>query len=539
MTPQEEIIIAFSKSSQKTRSVLDSLKRKVSKKYSLPLVKNSQLIKAYHKLVEEKRIKPERVILDVLKIRKIRSLSGIVVVSVLTKPYKCPGRCLFCPTQENVPKSYIKEEPAVARAILHKYHPYKQVQARLQALESTGHNTDKIDLRIIGGTWSYYPKQYQTWFIKECFRAANNFKNSKLQALNSKQIQKNDLEKEQKKNEKAKHRIIGITIETRPDFVNDREIKRLRNLGITRVELGVQSIYDNVLKINQRGHNVETTIEATKLLKDAGFKICYQMMPNLLGSNRQRDLKMFKELFENPQFQPDYLKIYPCALLKEADLYKFWKRGLYKPYSKKELIELIIKIKQTVPYYCRIQRIVRDIPSDYVTEGGSKTSNLRQIVHQIMQERGLRCKCIRCREVKEHYNPNEKIYLFRQDYWASDGLEIFLSFENKNRSKLFSLLRLRIPSFYFQKGEPLFSVLKDASIVRELHTYGLLLPISKKDISPQHRGLGKKLMKKAEEISKREFGVKKIAVISGVGVREYYRKLGYQLCDTYMVKNLR
>ncbi len=309
-------------------------------------------------------------------------------------------------------------------------------------------------------------------------------------------------------------------------------------MGITRVELGVQSIYDDVLRINRRGHGVEATIRATKLLKDAGFKICYQMMPNLLGSNWQRDLQMFKELFENPQFQPDYLKIYPCALLKEADLYKFWKRGLYKPYSKKELIELIIKIKQIVPYYCRIQRIVRDIPSNYVIEGGVKISNLRQIVHQIMQERGLRCKCIRCREVKERYNPKEKIYLFRQDYWASDGLEIFLSFENKNRSKLFSLLRLRIPSFYFQKGEPLFSVLKDASIVRELHTYGLLLPISKKDISPQHRGLGKKLMKKAEEISKKEFGVKKIAVISGVGVREYYRKLGYRLYDTYMIKKL-
>ena len=531
MTPQEEIIIAFSKTSQKTRSVLDSLKREISKKYSLPLLKNSQLIKAYHKLVEEKRITPNKKILDVLKIRKIRSLSGIVIVSVLTKPYKCPGRCLFCPAQKNVPKSYIKEEPAVARAILYKYHPYKQVQARLQALESTGHNTDKIDLRIIGGTWSYYPSQYQTWFIKECFRAAND-KNSKFKIQNSK------LEEEQKRNERARRRIIGITIETRPDFVNDREIKRLRKLGITRVELGVQSIYDDVLKINRRGHGVEATIRATKLLKDAGFKICYQMMPNLLGSNWQRDLQMFKELFENPQFQPDYLKIYPCALLKEADLYKFWKRGLYKPYSKKELIELIIKIKQIVPYYCRIQRIIRDIPSNYVIEGGVKISNLRQIVHQIMQERGLRCKCIRCREVKERYNPKEKIYLFRQDYWASDGLEIFLSFENKNRSKLFSLLRLRIPSFYFQKGEPLFSVLKDASIVRELHTYGLLLPISKKDISPQHRGLGKKLMKKAEEISKKEFGVKKIAVISGVGVREYYRKLGYRLYDTYMIKKL-
>ena len=560
MTPQEEIIIAFSKSSQKTRSVLDNLKRKISKKYSLPLLKNSQLIKAYHKLVKEKRIAPNKKILDVLKIRKIRSLSGIVIVSVLTKPYKCPGRCLFCPTQKNVPKSYIKEEPAVARAILHKYHPYKQVQARLQALESTGHSTEKIDLRIIGGTWSYYPKQYQTWFIKECFRAANDFKNSKLNPACScltlaPAAQADDgqtagrqnsclsgrrakLKEEQKRNEKAKHRIIGITIETRPDFINAEEIRRLRKLGVTRVELGVQSIYNDVLRVNRRGHSVEATIKATKLLKDAGFKICYQMMPNLLGSSWQRDLQMFKELFENPQFQPDYLKIYPCALLKEAPLYKTWKRGLYHPYSEKELIELIIKIKQIVPYYCRIQRIIRDIPSNYVIQGGAKISNLRQIVHQIMQERGLRCKCIRCREVKERYNPKEKIYFFRQEYWASDGLEIFLSFENKNRSKLFSLLRLRIPSFHFKKGGSLFSVLKDASIVRELHTYGLLLPLSKKDISPQHRGLGKKLMKKAEEISKKEFGVKKIAVISGVGVREYYRKLGYRLYDTYMIKKL-
>ncbi len=532
MTPQEEIIIAFSKSSQKTRSVLDNLKRKISKKYSLPLSKNSQLIKAYHKLVKEKRITPSKELLDILKIRKIRSLSGIVIVSALTKPYKCPGKCLFCPTQKNVPKSYIKEEPAVSRAILYQYHPYKQVQARLQALESTGHSTDKIDLRIIGGTWSYYPSQYQTWFIKECFRAANDLKNSKFKIQNSK------LKEEQKRNEKVKHRIIGITIETRPDFVNDREIRRLRNLGVTRVELGVQSIYDDVLRVNRRGHGVEATIRATKLLKDAGFKICYQMMPNLLGSNWQRDLQMFKELFENPQFQPDYLKIYPCALLKEAPLYKIWEKGLYHPYSEKELIELIIKIKQIIPYYCRIQRIIRDIPSNYVIEGGAKISNLRQIVHQIMQDRGLHCKCIRCREVKERYNPKEKIYFFRQDYWASDGLEIFLSFENKNRSKLFSLLRLRIPSFYFQKGKSLFSVLKDASIIRELHTYGLLLPLSKKDISPQHRGLGKKLMEKAEEISKKEFGVKKIAVISGVGVREYYRKLGYRLYNTYMIKKL-
>lgn len=534
MNPEEEIVINLSKSPQKTRRVLENLKREAAKKYTLPLIKNSQLIKAYHKLVKEKRIRPDKKIVELLKIRKIRSLSGIVIVSVLTKPYKCPGNCLFCPSQKNVPKSYIKEEPAVARAILYKYHPYYQVQARLNALESTGHNIDKIDLRIIGGTWSYYPKQYQTWFIKECFRAANEYKRGKKLKTKNK-----ELKNLQRENEKAKCRIIGITIETRPDFINPEEIKRLRRLGVTRVELGVQSIYDDVLKLNRRGHGVKETIRATKLLKDAGFKICYQMMPNLYGSNPKKDLKMFRELFSNSSFQPDYLKIYPCALLKEANLYKIWQKGDYRPYTKKDLINLIIKIKQIIPYYCRIQRIVRDIPSDYVIEGGTKVSNLRQIVHKIMEAQGIRCKCIRCREVKENYNPKEKIYLFRQDYWASDGYEIFLSFENKNRDKLFSLLRLRIPSFYFQKQErPIFPALENSSIVRELHTYGLLLPISNKGISPQHKGLGKRLMKKAEEISKKEFGLKKIAVISGVGVREYYRKLGYRLEDTYMIKTL-
>ena len=522
---------------------MEKLKREIAADFSIEFLPNSLLLKAYHKLLKEKRIKRDRRLEELLKIKKIRSLSGIVIVSVLTKPYPCPGKCIYCPFQRGVPKSYVKGEPAVDRAISLKYNPYLQVQKRLKTLEEIGHPINKIDLRIIGATWSYYPKQYQTWFIKECFRAANNFKNSKFQEPNSKQIQnfkfkiqKSNLEKEQKKNEKAKCRIIGITIETRPDFVDKEEIKRLRKLGVTRVELGVQSIYDDVLELNRRGHKVKETIKATKLLKDAGFKICYQMMPNLYGSNLKRDLEMFKQLFNDPRFCPDYLKIYPCALLKEAPLYKVYKEDKYKPYSFEDLLWLLKEIKKAVPYWVRIQRIVRDIPAQAIVEGPTKISNLRQIIHKDMRKEGWRCKCIRCREVRENYDPREKIYLFREDYWAQDGYEIFLSFENKNRTKLFSLLRLRIPSQYFTREKHFFSVIEGAAIIREIHTYGKLVALYQKEIAPQHRGLGKKLIKEAEKIAKEEFGLKKIAVIAGVGVRDYFRKLGYKLKDTYMIK---
>lgn len=524
MTTEEKIIIAFFEEPIKNREALDKLKRKFAKTEKTKMAPNSLLLKCYHSLLKEKRIQKNELIEYVLRIRKVRSLSGIVIVSVLTKPYPCPGKCIYCPEQAGAPKSYLKEEPAVARAIKCKYHPYKQVQLRIRALESIGHPTDKIDLRIIGATWSFYPKNYQTWFIKQCFQAANNYPKEKSKSK--------PLEILQKQNEKAKHRIIGMTIETRPDFIDKKEIKRLRKLGVTRVELGVQSIYNNILKLNRRGHNVGATIKATQLLKDAGFKICYQMMPNLLGSTIKRDIEMFKQLFSNPDFQPDYLKIYPCALLKEAPLYNVWKRGGYKPYTTKQLLKLLIEIKKLIPYYCRIQRIIRDIPSYYIIEGGTKISNLRQIIAKTTKEQGWRCKCIRCREIKEKYNPKEKLKLFRIDYNASGGKEIFLSFENKERTNLFSLIRLRIPS------QTILPILKDAAIIREIHTYGQLVPIAGKEKAAQHKGLGKKLMKEAEKIVKKEFTLKKIAVISGVGVRGYYKKLGYALKNTYMIKTL-
>jgi len=259
-------------------------------------------------LVKKKTLSRSEFLEKFLRTRPIRSLSGIINISVLTKPYPCPGKCIYCPNQKGIPKSYLKGEPAVQRAILTNFDPYLQVQTRLKSLEKTGHPVDKIELRIIGATWSYYLKRYQTWFVKECFRAANNFPKSSTAVA---KIRKSKLKELQKKNEKANCRMIGITIETRPDYINIKEIKRMRKLGITRVELGVQSIYDDILKLNRRGHNIQSTIKATKLLKDAGFKVSYQMMPNLPGSNFKRDVKMFRELFSNSDFKPDLLKIYP------------------------------------------------------------------------------------------------------------------------------------------------------------------------------------------------------------------------------------
>ncbi len=536
----EKIVKDMAKEKIESFADLDSFKRKTAKKFEISIPSNIELLKAYHNLVKIKRLRQNENLEYILRKRRIRSLSGIVNVSVLTKPFPCPGRCLYCPEQKGIPKSYVSGEPAVERAAKLKFDPYLQVKKRIEALERAGHPTDKIELRIVGGTWSFYKKQYQTWFIKKCFQAANDL--SSLKKADKKKRQRKTLEEEQKINEKAKHKIIGLSIETRPDFIDKKEIRRLRKLGVTMVELGVQSIYDDVLKINKRGHKIKATIQATKMLKEAGFKVLYQIMPNLLGSNFQRDIEMFKEIFSNPNFQPDYLKIYPLALMKNSPLYKEYKKGKYKPYSKNKLIELLIEIKKKIPYYCRIQRIIRDIPSEMIIEGGAKISNLREIVQREMAKQGYYCHCIRCREVRESYNKKEKIYLFRENYFASEGKEIFLSYENKERTKLYSLIRLRLPSFLFNKKEkPIFSSLKNSALIREIHTYGQLSPLSnsRKIKSPQHKGLGKKLMKKAEEIIQKESSADKVAVISGVGVRGYYRKLGYRLKETYLIKKLR
>ncbi len=553
MDANEIIIKKLLKNRIKTLEGLSMAKREIAKKYKISCPSNVELIKAYHNLVKNKEVERNEILENILRKRKVRSLSGVVVVSVLTKPYPCPGKCIYCPTEKGLPKSYLSGEPAVERAKRAKFDPYLQTQNRVESLKIQGHPTDKIELRIIGGSWSAYPKKYQVWFITNCFQAANDFEKLKLGETRSPQNlgrtglpKTQNLEKEQRRNEKAKNRIVGISIETRPDLINKKEILNLRKLGITMVELGVQIIYDDILKKCQRGHSVKETIKATKLLKDAGFKIMYQIMPNLPGSDIKRDFESVETIFNNQKFKPDWLKIYPCVVCKGTKLYQMYKKGEYKSYSDEKLIKLLIKIKQTLPYWVRVARLFRDIPAQKI-ESGSKFSNLRQIIQKEMKKTGKVCHCIRCREIKENYIPKEKLYLFREDYNASDGKEIFLTFENKNQTKLYSLLRLRIPAQIKNviarsqqaTKQSHIPVLGNAAIIRELHTYGQMTPISKKSLSPQHRGLGKKLIKEAEKITRKEFGIKKIAVISGIGAREYYRKLNYRLQNTYMVKILR
>ncbi|MFH1714218.1 MAG: tRNA uridine(34) 5-carboxymethylaminomethyl modification radical SAM/GNAT enzyme Elp3 [Candidatus Nealsonbacteria bacterium] len=510
----ENIIKEAIKTRIKDPGDLAKVKRRISKKYCLSCPGNMALLKIYHEMIKKRKIKKSQLLEVLLRKRPVRSLSGIVNVSLLSKPYPCPGKCLYCPQEKGLPKSYLSGEPAVERAKKLRYNPFSQVKKRIEMLAAEGHPTDKIELRVVGGTWSFYPRKYQEWFVKRCFEAANE-KNSKT------------LEEAQKLNEKAKHRIVGFSIETRPDFINEKEIIHLRKLGTTMVEMGIQSTYDDVLNFNLRGHKTKDTIKATKLLKDAGFKVLYQMMPNLPGSNLKKDEKMFSDIFSNPDFKPDLLKIYSCAILKEAPLYKLWKKKKYRPYSRKKLVELIKSAKKKVPFYVRIQRISRDIPSFLIPAGPAKISNLRQLLAEEMKKENKQCKCIRCREVKEKYDPKERLFIFKKEYKASEGKEIFLSFESKDRKKLYSLLRLRKTS-------------DGLAIIRDLHTFGQLTQINNKDKSnhPQHKGLGKKLMKEAEKIAKSEFKTNEIAVISGVGVRGYYKKLGYKLKDTYMVKTL-
>lgn len=481
-----------------------------------------KLITAYETLLKVGEIEASPTFRRLLTLKATRSNSGIVVVSVLTKPYNCPGRCIYCPTEKNVPKSYLSQEPAVMRAIMMEYSPYLQVQNRLKSLKLTGHSIDKVNIRVIGGTFSFYESDYKEWFMKELYRACNDFESADSG-------ERSMLLDEQNRNETAKVRVVETSVETRQDYINESELESFRRFGITKVELGVQSIYDDVLLLNQRGHDAEETVRATKLLREYGFKVAYQMMLNLPGSNFQRDLEMMKALFTDERFKPDHLKIYPLALVKEAKIYQMYLRGEYKPYNKEELTALLIEVKKDIPYYCRVERVIRDIPANYIVEGGAKASNLRQFVQEEMKKKGLTCNCIRCREAGAASlgRKDDIPQLFRMDYEASGAKEIFLSFESQDRKVLYSILRLRIDDRGF-------------GMVREMHTYGEQVGVGEKGELgvTQHLGLGKKLLLEAEHILKEEFGILKIKVIAGIGVREYFLKRGYAESETYMVKDL-
>lgn len=503
----------------KSKEELEDFKRKFASKNKTKIFSNSSIIKAYRELVSNKEIKVNSKLARILKLKKIRTISGVTPLAVFTKPYPCPGECLYCPIQDGIPKSYLDDEPAVMRAINAGFSAKKQVENRLNALNKIGHPTDKIELIVMGGTFSAIPYSERKRFIIDCLAACNHERSENLTIA-------------QKKNEKAPHRLVGITFETRPDLIDEQEVSRLRELGGTRVEIGAQSINDNVLLKVKRGHKTKATILATRLLKDGGFKVCYHLMPNLPGSTLKIDFKMFKEVFENPNFCPDMLKIYPSVVTFQAPLYQWYKRGKFKPYSDKELIELLIKIKQALPEWVRVNRLGRDIPVGNIA-GGTKISNIRQVVQRKMEKRGLKCQCIRCREIRA--KPGFRVQglgLKIIQYSASGGKEYFLQFVDTDNN-LYAMLRLRIPS-----KKVIFPVLKDSSIIREVHTFGPAVPIEKEaEVEPQHRGLGKKLIDQAEKITKKE-GLSKVSVISGIGARKYYRKLGYRLVDSYMVRYL-
>jgi len=512
------------------------LNRQISGRFNLPPQPKNELRSVYQELVKRKKIHPDKKFEQLLKVRATRTLSGVTPVTVLTKPYPCPGKCIYCPLEPGMPKSYLSTEPGAMRALANKFDPFDQVTNRMKALVINGHEPDKIELLVLGGTWSAYPWNYQKWFIKRCFEAANYFPYKLDGKSIPKKIRSYNLKKAQKVNETAAHRIIGITLETRPDWVTAKETRRLRELGCTRVQLGIQILDDKILDVIQRGHQIKDSVIATRQLRENGFKIDFHVMQNLPGATPQKDKRTLQRIFQDPEFRPDQIKIYPTIVNQYAPLYEWWQSGKYQPYAEKKLFDLLIELKQLVPYYCRINRLIRDIPKESI-QAGNQITNLREMLQTELKRKNLSCHCIRCREAKNNTEEIGKEKLFIDKYEASQGTEYFISLENKNRTTIFGFVRLRLNS---TKNKVLFPELEEAALIRELHVYGQLVRHGDTSHAKiQHRGLGKKLMHEAEHIAKAE-GYKKMAVISGIGVREYYRKkLGYKLEGTYMTKKLK
>lgn len=500
-----------------TSKNLDKFKRVWSKSIGYT-PKNSKILSEYRLLVKNKQIKPSLKFERLLQTRGVRSISGVTPFAVMMGPYTCPGQCTFCPLEAGMPKSYLSDEPAAQRAKKLNFDPYLQVKNRLKQLKDTGHNTDKIELIVIGGTFSAYPDEYKKEFFLGMYNAINN-KSSKT------------IESAQIINQTAKHRIVGISIETRPDWLDEKEIILLRELGVTRLQIGVQTLDGKILKKVKRGHSIAPIAKATKNVKNAGFKVCYHYMPNLPGSNPKKDVAMAKKMFTDPRFKPDTVKIYPTQVIPKTPLYRQWQRGEFKTYDDATLKEVLKQIKLITPRYCRIDRLVRDISKKWIADGTVQT-NMRQIIQNELRKEGKKCVCIRCREIKKGiYNETPKLVI--EEIETSGGKEYLLTFEIKDH--LYSLLRLRLPN---KKTPPIFKELKNSAIIREIHTYGVVSAISAQEkTKTQHKGLGKKLIKEAEKIAKKE-GYNKIAVISAIGTREYYKKFGYVLEGTYMTKLL-
>ncbi len=477
------------------------------------------LVTVYRELVQRGEWHDDPALLAKIRMKPMRTLSGVTTVTVLTKPYPCPGQCIFCPDDTRMPKSYLPDEPGAMRALQHEFDPFDQVEARLEALHAVGHPTDKIELLILGGTWSADRKDYQEWFLRRCLDAMNG-------------VDAESLNTAQALNERAAHRNVGLVIETRPDHVNPRELAWLRKLGVTKVQMGAQSLDDRILKINKRGHTAAETHQAVALLRAAGFKIVLHWMPNLLGAAPASDRADFVRLWDG--LAPDEIKIYPTQLLQNADLYQYWQRGAYKPYTTGELIDLIADVKTSIPRYCRVNRVIRDIPSDNVVEGNKRTS-LRQDVQRALEGRGEKCECVRCREVRGAPITVGELRMDDLVYQTDFAEEHFISWVTAD-DRLAGFLRLSLPEP--DSPDTGMADLAGAAIIREVHIYGQSLQVGEeKQGAAQHAGLGTKLLEKAAQIARGQ-GFCRMAVISAIGTRIYYLNRGFKRGNLYLTKKL-
>lgn len=508
---------------------LSAAKKEISVRCKLSsLISNSQILAAAND--EEKKH-----VLKLLKLKPVRTISGVAVISAMTSPAPCPhGMCIPCPggpdSKFRSPQSYMGAEPAARRAFENNFDPYSQVSSRLRQLSEIGHAIEKAELIVMGGTFTFRMLCYQEWFVKRAIEAMNDFY--------VKDWRKNGyaaIEEVQSANEFARIRNVGITIETRPDWLEKEHIDAILNLGVTKVEMGVQSTYDFVLAGIQRGHTVAQSVEANMRLRDSGLKVGFHMMPGLPGSSSEMDFRMFRRLFEDEGFKPDYLKIYPTLVTEGTRLHGMWELGNYEPLEVEEAVELIARIKSILPKWVRLQRIQRDIPA-YQVLAGIKKSNIRQLAKEKLAAMGGKCRCIRCREVGhrmlEGIEPGN-IELTYEEYRACEGVEHFISFEDVEKDILIGFIRLRFPFSPHRKE------LEGAALVRELHVYGSMVPVGYEanEMQWQHRGYGEELLAEAENIV-RTNGYGKIAVTSGIGVRDYYRKFGYEREGSYMTKKL-
>jgi elongator complex protein 3 len=504
---------------------LSFLKKQAAIKYRLQNVpSNSEII---HLLKAEEK----RTLLPLLRRKTTRTISGVTVVAAMTKPYPCPQTepCAYCPggPAMGVPQSYTGFEPAAMRGLQNEFNPFLQVKSRIEQLQAIGHNVDKIELIIMGGTFPATPLDYQTWFVQHC-----------LDAITTKES--NNLEEAKKHAEKSRIRNVGITVETRPDWAKETQVDQMLSMGITRVEMGVQNPNNKIYRLVGRKHTVRDVVESTRIMKDAGLKIVYHMMPGLPGSNRKKDLQAFRRIFRDPRFKPDMMKIYPCLVLNNTRAYEWYKDKEFKPYANEEAADFIAEIKKNVPRWVRIMRVQRDIPAPLIVAGVNR-SNLRQLVQQKMAEKGTKCNCIRCREVGHRTSADMKLNpqnvgILTKQYEASEGEEIFISAEDVKNDVLIGYLRLRIPS---EKAHRQEVKAEPCSIVRELHVYGSLVPVGKHfNKAWQHKGYGNILLARAERITREDYDLKKILVISALGTKQYYNRLGYEYDGVYMSKTL-